>query len=413
MGVGPDSFTSRLIETIQKFGGKAFTALQLYERLIQDGRHLTTPQYHLLGRCERPSVVRPSIVLERLQLASRNDILEQTTNMFVASVTNRPPQDSQEPLMPSNTEFSLSSGEIRVLLTLSLPGNASVPDLQRWNEWLSGVPCDVLKDEISIQAAFRSNSTLLLLSMPISVWHRLPDSSAYRFVDFIRSENLWTCAEKKTKKNTTLALIEPEVFSDDRESDSKNSESDGTDFSMVDIDSYVAVNQTGTDSQVDIPAIGNESATEDGQHLGEYHGESTTIAPNIIQTHLSAAKTTEPGSLTSGVVGVVGSAIQTYNAVMCAYDLYLGVKHIPYEYEDLRMGLLLEHRRLELWGSHVLAEYYEEQNRSKVPPKHITTWRTMEWIFGRIRKAFTENNQILDDYDQQLGLLAQNDSSGN
>ena len=77
------------------------------------------------------------------------------------------------------------------------------------------------------------------------------------------------------------------------------------------------------------------------------------------------------------------------------------------------MGLLLEHRRLELWGSHVLAEYYEEQNRSKVPPKHITTWRTMESIFGRIRNAFTENNQILDDYDQQLGLLAQNDSSGN
>ena len=278
----------------------------------------------------------------------------------------QPPQDSQEPLMPSNTELSLSSGEIRVLLTLSLPGNASVLDLQRWNEWLSGVPCDVLKDEISIQAAFRSKSTLLLLSLPISVWHRLPDSSAYRFVDFIRSENLWTCSEKKTKKNSTLALIEPKASSDDRESDSKNSESDGTDFSMVDIDTYATVNQTWTESQIDIPAIGNESATEDGQNLREYHSESNTTALNIIQTHLSAAKTTEPGSSTFVVEGVVGSVIQTFNAVMSTYELYLGVKHIPYEYKDLRMGLLLEHQRLELWGSHVLAEYYNEQNRSKL-----------------------------------------------
>lgn len=270
MGVGPDSFTSRLIETIEKFSGKAFTVLQLYERLIQDERHLTTPQYHLLGRCERPSVIRPSIVLERLQLASRNDILEQPTNTFVASATNRPLQGSQEPLVPSSTELSSSPGEIRVLLTLSLPGDASVPDLQRWNEWLSDVPCDVRKDEISIQAAFRSNSTLLLLSLPVSVWHRLPDSSAYRFVDFIRSENLWTCVEKKTK-NITLATIEPEVSSDDRESDSKSSEGDGTDFLMVDIDSDAAINQTWTESQVDIPAIGNDSATEDDQNLGERH----------------------------------------------------------------------------------------------------------------------------------------------
>ena len=143
VGVGPDSFTIRLIEAIKAFGGKAFTVLRLYERLIQNERHLTTPQYHLLGRCGTPSALTPSIVLERLQLASRNDILEQPTDMLAASATKRPPQDSQEPLVPSSIELSSSSGEIRVLLTLSLPGDASVPDLQRWNDWLSDVPCDV------------------------------------------------------------------------------------------------------------------------------------------------------------------------------------------------------------------------------------------------------------------------------
>lgn len=120
---------------------------------------------------------------------------------------------------------------------------------------------------------------------------------------------------------------------------------------------------------------------------------------------------TDPISLTFGIAGVVGSVIQTYNAVMSAYDLYLEVKDVPSEYEDLRMGLLLEHQRLELWGSHVLAEYYDEQNRSQLSQKHITTWRTMEWIFGRIKEAFIENNQILDDYGQHIGLPAQGDSS--
>ena len=121
---------------------------------------------------------------------------------------------------------------------------------------------------------------------------------------------------------------------------------------------------------------------------------------------------TDPVSLTLGIAGVVGSVIQTYNAVMAAYDLYLEVKDVPSEYQDLRMGLLLEHQRLELWGSHVLAEYYDEQNRFKLSQKHINTWRTMEWIFGRIREAFIENSLILDDFGQQLGLPT-GDSSGN
>lgn len=122
---------------------------------------------------------------------------------------------------------------------------------------------------------------------------------------------------------------------------------------------------------------------------------------------------TDPVSLAFGIAGVVGTVIQTYNAVMSAYDLYLEVKDVPSEYQDLRMGLVLEHQRLDLWGNHVLSEYYDEQNRSKLSQKHINTWRTMEWIFGRIKQAFVENSQILDDYGQQLNLPSQGDSSGN
>ena len=121
---------------------------------------------------------------------------------------------------------------------------------------------------------------------------------------------------------------------------------------------------------------------------------------------------TDPASVVFGVVGVVGSVVQIYNVVMSAYDLYLDVKDVPSEYENLRMGLLVEHQRLELWGNHVLAEYHDPRNRYKIPEKHENTWETMGWIFGRIEQVFLENNQILENFGHQTGLPSQGDIAG-
>ena len=121
---------------------------------------------------------------------------------------------------------------------------------------------------------------------------------------------------------------------------------------------------------------------------------------------------TDPASISFGVVGVFGSVVQIYNAVMSTYQLYLEVRDVPSEYKDLRMGLLLEHERLKLWGDHVLAEYKDKKNIYSIPENHIATWQTMEWIFGRIQEAFIENNQILEDFGQKIGLPSQDDESG-
>ena len=120
----------------------------------------------------------------------------------------------------------------------------------------------------------------------------------------------------------------------------------------------------------------------------------------------------DPASISFGVVGVLGSVVQTYNAVMSTYQLYLEVRDVPAEYKDLRMGLLLEHERLKLWGDHVLAEYKDKRNIYSIPENHIGTWQMMEWIFGRIQEAFVENNQILEDFGQKIGLPSQDDASG-
>ena len=47
-------------------------------------------------------------------------------------------------------------------------------------------------------------------------------------------------------------------------------------------------------------------------------------------------------------LGVVAAVVQMYSAVTAAYDLYLGAKDFPSAYHELRMGLLIEHYKLDL-----------------------------------------------------------------
>lgn len=53
---------------------------------------------------------------------------------------------------------------------------------------------------MSLESVYHGQSTLLLATFPICAWHRLPDTSAYRFVGFVRSDNLLVL---KSSRNST------------------------------------------------------------------------------------------------------------------------------------------------------------------------------------------------------------------
>ena len=57
-------------------------------------------------------------------------------------------------------------------------------------------------------------------------------------------------------------------------------------------------------------------------------------------------------------LGVVSTVIQTYTAVVAAYDVYLEVTEFPSTYQDIRIGFLIERYRLELWASEIISERY-------------------------------------------------------
>ena len=61
----------------------------------------------------------------------------------------------------------------------------------------------------------------------------------------------------------------------------------------------------------------------------------------------------------SAGLGIVSGVIQSYTAVVAAYDLYLDVTDFPSTYQDIRIGFMIERYRLELWASEIISERYD------------------------------------------------------
>ncbi len=117
----------------------------------------------------------------------------------------------------------------------------------------------------------------------------------------------------------------------------------------------------------------------------------------------------DPASLGLGVVAAV---IQTYTAVTAAYDLYLEVQDFPSTYQELRMGLVIERYRLQLWASHVLSEHEQNRVRASMSSGEWGLWKLFESIFNKILETFQEYNEIMENYGQQTGLAKKDELLG-
>ena len=94
----------------------------------------------------------------------------------------------------------------RILLAISLRSDAVIPDIESCTRWLAvEAPVEILKVDVRIESAYDANSTLIFVSMPVEVWTYLPKVSAYRFIDFIRSDNLLPQATSEQWDNEILA----------------------------------------------------------------------------------------------------------------------------------------------------------------------------------------------------------------
>ncbi|KAL8990794.1 MAG: hypothetical protein Q9169_008037 [Polycauliona sp. 2 TL-2023] len=169
LGIGARSFTTSLIEELQAFGNRPFTAAMLHSRLITMRWRLAfTPVYALLSEHGGHS-----IELAPQPLPADLGDLEASDDMMDIS----------------SPEASIET-DTRVMLAVSIADDA-ICDIVEWKKWLtSSAPWDVTKIEVKVEAAYKSHSTMLITSLPTVAWDTLPNKAAYQFIGFVKSVNL-------------------------------------------------------------------------------------------------------------------------------------------------------------------------------------------------------------------------------
>ena len=191
--VGIRSFTAVLIEGLQSFEGAAFTVAMLHARLITLRHKLRyTPIYAALAEKGGNSIVISPLLRDPSSSPlGLGDSTGPGFNTDTASMTSVHEQLNTANDTPTAlpTEVSLAEST-RVLLAVSVAEDVA-HNVAQWVSWLTtAVPWDVSKVDVRLECMFKSHSTLLLISVPIVGWSRLPESAAYRFIGFIKSGNL-------------------------------------------------------------------------------------------------------------------------------------------------------------------------------------------------------------------------------
>ena len=103
----------------------------------------------------------------------------------------------------------------------------------------------------------------------------------------------------------------------------------------------------------------------------------------------------DPVSLT---LAAIPTAIQLYQVVMGAYNLYLESRDFPKAYRQLQLQLWIEHNRLTLWASHVMQEKLQEDKLQS--PGELECWRIFEFIFREMLSAFEDSFGIMEGYQK-------------
>lgn len=203
---GRYSFTNALIEVLQEWRLRTFSAAMLHAEVLArlkhprpiliNGKHFearTTPVHFMMTSNHKAA----SIEIGRLIPQSRRPASPPREIGFHGqphrqraiegrhTMPRDDPLDFSDVMIPGASEPN--EDEPHVMISLALEDDQRL-DLSAWEEWLASFPA--IAKHVKVQGVFKSHSTLLLLSLPVMVWDLLPDDPACAFIAFIRSNNL-------------------------------------------------------------------------------------------------------------------------------------------------------------------------------------------------------------------------------
>ncbi|TLD34199.1 hypothetical protein PspLS_00373 [Pyricularia sp. CBS 133598] len=197
--IAPDpgrySFTNALIEVLQQWKVRTFSAAMLHAEVLArlkhprpitiNGKHFearSTPVHFMMtSNHKAPSIELGRIVPGNRRPPSPPDEPEATMPLPTAPIGS----GRGGPVEGAGTEPT--EDRPHVMISLALEDNQQL-DLDAWEQWLASFPA--LAKYVKVQGVFKSHSTLLLLSLPVMIWDLLPEDHACNFVAFIRSNNM-------------------------------------------------------------------------------------------------------------------------------------------------------------------------------------------------------------------------------
>ena len=223
-GVCDLSFTSALVEELQYLSHTPFTVAKLFSRLVTSRRKLkTTPNHVPLSEHGSDSITIAPLRKSGPDKQKGSDQGDSaTSDKAVASPDENSPLYQSPSDSASSSNFALRSlikPETRVLLSVSVSEEVG-HNIAQWVHWLTtGAPWAVTKIDVTLEAIYKSHSTLVLVSIPIVAWTQLPETAAYRFIGFVQSANLYDQSTYEPPMERTIRTRRKRTNSELNESD--------------------------------------------------------------------------------------------------------------------------------------------------------------------------------------------------
>lgn len=229
---GRHSFTNTLIAVLDDWQNRpAFTAAMLHCEILNRLRHEKPERYRDSKKFEfRKSPIHitstSNLKARSVELSPRlpTDIVEDagcgdpegirvrgaSVSMIKSLISNcrsDPPSSSltigaapgeeSDPYDAASLTRILDDGNTalpQVLISLALEKDQSL-DFQQCRGWLQDFPA--FAKYARAQGIYKSNSTLLILSIPVVVWDWIPNDPACSFIGYVHSQNIWERIESE------------------------------------------------------------------------------------------------------------------------------------------------------------------------------------------------------------------------
>lgn len=204
------SFTTHLVESLHKLSsGRPFTAQRLHEEIMRRRYDdLTTKLSN--GAAGKPLLERTPTFFTLTPGNSQNLTL---APLRPGRSPTQATHDTEVKDTPGSGPLpDLTFEEARVLVCTTFVGDAN-PDMMFYNQWLQQTP--PIASKITMEGMFLGPPTMLLISMPQSIWNVFQHDKVCCFLGYINSHNMIDLY-KGLVKSTPLPPANPKAVEDGR-----------------------------------------------------------------------------------------------------------------------------------------------------------------------------------------------------